>query len=496
MAESQVAFIGVTIGGQNLYVESGPDCILSVKHTIPMGADVAGTCTISIYHYVDIYNPSASSMGSSSINQIAALMNTMSRSYSSTNPQSYSFYYGYNWVDDNGNLGTSYSFKYRMIINNVSYKLDNCGIEYTISGVSSVILSLNADNNVGIYDWREDPNGFVGGKLPKKISAQQLCERMKRVVAFIYSRYGYTTTFAPGTEPDTFDKIYSQIGKNVEADAEGILNRTSDYNNDIEYVKHLLDYMCYSQGDYAKLVNYCSFPEDYSSGPIMYIYPAQRALLQPDGTYKLEPYMNYTGTTYTYYGGFQNYGGYGEGCIISADIDIPLFGYLADIGDGTGIIDTTGDEYTQSAYPGDMLDSIGTSGLDPSIAQSVSADVKRFIQNIGEMPIQGNILIPGTPKRFKPMDIITIKILVANQEWPASGRYMITAQENSVSGGVFKTNLGVLKIPNSVSGCSAGCNIQTSGCALTVYSNTGTGRGVSTYKNKTYRNKMSGHQVY
>lgn len=475
MAESQVSFIGITLGGQNLYVESGPDCILSVKHTIPMGADVAGNCTISIYHYVDIYNPSASSMGSSSINQIAALMNTMSRSHSSTNPQNYSFYYGYNWVDNNGNLGTLYSHKYRMIINNVSYELDKCGIRYTISGISSVILALNASNNIGIYNWKEDPNGYVGGKLPEKVSAQQLCERMKRVVAFIYSRYGYTTAFAPGTEPDTFDKIYSQIGKNVATDAEGILNRTSDYSNDVEYAKHLLDYMCYNESDYSKLVNYCSFSEDYASGPQMYIYPAQRAVLQADGTYKLEPYMTYTGATYTYYGGFQDYSGYGEECIINADIDIPLFGYLADVGNGTGMIDTTGDEYTQSAYPGDSLNSIGTSGLDPSIAQSASEDVKRFIQNVGEMPIQGNIEIPGTTRRFKPMDIITIKILVANQEWPASGRYMITAQENSVSGGVFKTILGVFKIPNSTSGYTSGCCGQSCARMVTVHPRRGTG---------------------
>lgn len=475
MAESQVSFIGITLGGQNLYVESGPDCILSVQHTIPMGADIAGTCKISIYHYVDVYNPAASSMGSSSINQIAALMNTMSRSYATNNPQSYSFYYGYNWVDNAGNLGTLYSHRYAMIIQDVSYTLDKCGIEYTLSGISRVILSLNANNNVGIYNWKEDPNGYVGGKLPEKVSSSQLCERMKRVVAFIYRQYGYSTVFAPGTEPTTYDKIYAEIGKNVAVDASGILNRTSDYDNDAEYAKHLLDYMCYSESDSSKLVNYCAFSEDYADGPIMYIYPAQRAVLQMDNTYKLEPYLMYSGMTYTYYGGFQDYSGFGEECIINADITIPLFGYLADVGDGTAMIDATGNEYGQSAYPGNSLDAIGSSGLDPSIAQSASEDVKRFINNVGEMPIQGNIEIPGTPRRFKPMDVVTIKILVANQEWPASGRYMITAQENKVSGGVFRTVLGVLRIPNSTTGYTSGCCRGNLNQMVTLHPTRGTG---------------------
>lgn len=461
MAESLYAFINASFADSNSHGlnVNGPNSLISLTHTLPYGtmgvdsatgegdvASAGSTFTLKLYHYIDPYEGDVTGFGSDILSFIIRLF-SVAQSYASVG-NLLAFYFNYGYSDMNGIC--TQSPNYGFVIQGLDQTVDPNGVEYTVTGTSYIYAQKAMETNPESYDWEIDSSGRAGGGYPScdtaQVGSRVLCQRVKDVIKAILRENGCPTIEWWGqTEPIDFDFESSLNGKDLKYVSERLLIQPSGYKNDIYYAEELLKHLCRNDGD---SIRYCPYAIHYyweNSGPKALIYPTHYYTKNADGSWTSHEYKIYGRKHYIWNnGGSHDSSGYGEQCIIDANIGYDLYKAVsfAFANEQSGV-DELGNPVNGQALSVPFAYSEVT---DENFALWASQVAERFDQAVDGFLAQGSITIPGTTDHFLPFEYIQISIIVANTLYPTSGYYIITSKEDTISGGKFTTKLAVQRV--------------------------------------------------
>lgn len=423
---SQVVVTNINLGGKSLQYNSGtqsPQCVTSLRCRWEMG--VSTECSFTLYHHIDPYDNSGSSL-STDLYEIPILLQNAYNSQS----VAYSFNYGYNWVTESGNQGLMTPL-YGLTVTDCTFKMYQSGIEYTIKGVSFGAVNTLLQGKFK-YNWAKDKDGYVGGDIGSKVTSAKLVTRICDVVEKIFELNGYKTQWLKG-RPQQYSTV---LGADYADEAASILNEGSDSETMMAFAKELLTRLQLRESSNIYYSNYNIQFRDHAQDPTILVYPTCKYVYENDKWVQY-PACNYGGNTYIWNGNpNMDTSGFASNSIISTTLNFELLPSI--FVDSTNITDNLGNEITQGAF----LNGNYTQSPDAAFALATNS----FYNNASGLPVQGSITIPGTTKEFLPNEVINIEIYVANQLFFTSGQYMVLTKTDTISGGRFETVLELIRI--------------------------------------------------
>ena len=433
---SQVVVTNLTLGGKNLQYSSGnysPQCVTSLSCRWEMG--VATECSFTLYHHVDPYDQSGSSL-STNVYEIPLLLQNAYNNQT----VGYTFNYGYNWVGEGG-YNALMTPLYGLTITDCTFRMYQSGIEYTIKGVSFGAVNTILQGEF-TYNWAKDKKGLVGGDIGSKVSSSKLVARICSVIEKIFSMSGYGTQWL-GRKPTNYSSLK---GQDFADEALSVLNEGNDSETMMVFAKELLSRLQLKESNNVYYSNYEIQFRDYANEPYIIIYPTTKYVYEGKQWVQYPAY-NYGGNSYIWNGNPNlDTTGVGSNSIISTTLTYPVLP-TALIG-STSIKDDKGNELNTGASIN------GTYSTSPDTSFALATN--DFYNIAYGLPIEGSITIPGTTKEFLPNEVINIEIYVANQLFATSGRYLVLTKTDKISGGRFETTLEVLRIAESLGTWSGG----------------------------------------